>query len=384
MLNFVYCMDVRDDFLTHVVESIQTPFYVIDVRDFTVVMANSAARALGVKGGGPKHTCYALTHRRDTPCDGLAHPCPLAVVQETKDHVTVEHIHYDQAGKPIHVEVHASPILDEAGNVAFMAEYSVDISARKEAETALLQANEALEELNRRKTQLLANLSHDIRSPLASVLGFTEMLQGGVYGALTPEQQGALKNISRSAEQLLNFVNNMLGHTQFEMGKLTVQSKQVLPAVLLASVEDVASGAADLQGIGFTAVIDPQLPDMLWGDPFWLRQILLNLIMNGVKFTKEGQVAVRFLRVDETTWAMQVADTGPGIPQEMWQDIFEPFRQVDGSDGHSERRGSGLGLAIVKQVTELMNGRVTVESEPGQGSIFTVTLPLILAGDENH
>jgi signal transduction histidine kinase len=106
--------------------------------------------------------------------------------------------------------------------------------------------------------------------------------------------------------------------------------------------------------------------------------------MNGVKCTKEGQVAARFLRVDETTWAMQVADTGPGIPQEMWQDIFEPFRQVDGSDGHSARRGSGLGLAIVKQVTELMNGRVTVESEPGRGSVFTVTLPLILAGDENH
>lgn len=120
------------------------------------------------------------------------------------------------------------------------------------------------------------------------------------------------------AEQLLNFVNNMLGHTQFEMGKLTLQSKQVLPAALLASVEDVAVGAAYLQGIGFTAVIDPQLLDMLWGDPFWLRQILLNLIMNGVKFAKEGQVAARFLRVDEVTWAMQVADTGPGIPQEMW------------------------------------------------------------------
>ncbi|HID52306.1 MAG TPA: hypothetical protein EYP41_09730 [Anaerolineae bacterium] len=107
------------------------------------------------------------------------------------------------------------------------------------------------------------------------------------------------------AEQLLNFVNNMLGHTQFEMGKLTLQSKQVLPAALLASVEDVAVGAAYLQGIGFTAVIDPQLLDMLWGDPFWLRQILLNLIMNGVKFAKEGQVAARFLRVDEVTWAMR-------------------------------------------------------------------------------
>lgn len=378
-----YSMEVIDELATRAIDAMDVPFYIVDVQNFNVVLANTAAQALGVRSLVEPVACYALVHRRHSPCEGTEHPCPLMEVRSGKESVVVEHLHLGESGEISQVEVHAVPIFNGDGEVVYVAEYLLDYGRTAQLDESLLQTNRTLTALNQRKTQLLAGLSHDIRTPLASVLGFTEMLQGGVYGALTPEQQGALQNISRNAEQLLNFVNNMLGQAQLESGELVVHTKPVLPAVLLSSVEGLVSSAADLKGLSFSALLDPRLPGMLLGDPFWLRQILLNLLMNAVKFTKQGQVSARLSLVDAAYWQIEVSDTGPGIPREKQSLIFEPFRQANGSQRETAvPRGSGLGLAIVKEVTERMNGRVTVSSSPGSGSTFVVTLPLLIPQKE--
>ncbi|MGB8214896.1 MAG: ATP-binding protein, partial [Anaerolineales bacterium] len=127
------------------------------------------------------------------------------------------------------------------------------------------------------------------------------------------------------------------------------------------------------KGLVFESEIDPRLPGQLYGDPYWLKQILHNLVNNALKFTDKGMIKVRLFLVDESHWAMQVSDTGVGIPEEAREIIFEAFRQVEGKKATG---GSGLGLAIVSQLTALMNGKIELLSEVGRGSLFTVTLPL--------
>ena len=127
----------QNGFLELVLESLAHPFYVIDANDYSIKLANSAAQAEGISG---KATCYALTHKRQSPCDSATHPCPLEILKRTKKPATVEHIHYDKHGNPRHVEVHAHPILDEEGNVFRMIEYSLDITKRKRMEEALRES----------------------------------------------------------------------------------------------------------------------------------------------------------------------------------------------------------------------------------------------------
>ena len=121
----------QNGFLNQVLESLAHPFYVVNADDYTIQLANSAAKAIGISG---RSTCFALSHRRETPCDSREHPCPLEMIKQTKKPVTVEHIHYDSHGNPIHVEVHAHPILDDDGNVSRMIEYTLDITKRKKIE----------------------------------------------------------------------------------------------------------------------------------------------------------------------------------------------------------------------------------------------------------
>ena len=124
------------------------------------------------------------------------------------------------------------------------------------------------------------------------------------------------------------------------------------------------------------SAIDPNIPPILQGDPYWLRQILINLVSNAIKFTDQGQISIKISQMDSQHWTIQVADTGSGIPEEAQDYIFEAFRQIDGTEtrGHG---GSGLGLSIVKELTLLMGGQINLESRVGQGTVFTISLPLI-------
>ena len=253
---------------------------------------------------------------------------------------------------------------------------TTEIAQRKRAEEALTQAHVQALEASRLKSRLLANVSHDLRSPLGSILGFTEMLQEGVYGPLSKRQHTIMTEIADSTEELLNFINNLLGQARIESGKVILNIKPFAPDDLLEAISSATKVVAQSRGLKLIGEVAPDTPITLSGDLYWLRQIVVNLVGNAVKFTDQGTVKVRVYQADENHWALQVSDTGRGIPAESQFYIFDPFRQADETVTSEYQTGSGLGLSIVKQLTALMGGEVTLTSKVGQGSTFTVLLPL--------
>jgi signal transduction histidine kinase len=254
---------------------------------------------------------------------------------------------------------------------------------RKLAEEALLRASQnleqardqALEALNL-KARILANVSHDSRTPLTVITLRVEMLQRGLYGILTEQQNEMLDTILVSARQLLFFINNLLDQAQLEASKVTLDRVEFTPADFLTEIDISMLPLATRKGLKLTTEVDANLPQKLLGDPHRLNQIVSNLVVNAIKFTDQGMVKVRLCRPDDNHWALQVSDTGPGIAPEAQSRIFEAFWQVDGSVTREVASGVGLGLSIVKQLTALMDGQVAVQSESGSGSTFTVTLPI--------
>ncbi|MBN1991913.1 MAG: PAS domain S-box protein [Anaerolineae bacterium] len=280
-------------------------------------------------------------------------------------------------GESYWASVSISPVRTAEGVITRFVGVQEDITARKQAEQALALARDQALEASRLKSQLLANVSHDLRTPLNAILGYAEMLQEGVYGPLPDKQCGAISEIIESTGQLLNFVNNLLGQAQIEAGKVKLNLASLSPAKLIEDVKSMLDVVARAKGLTLTADIAFNMPATIPGDLYWLRQILANLINNAIKFTEPpGSVHVYIFQPNETQWAMQVSDTGQGIPAEAQSYIFDAFRQVDGTvtRGHT---GSGLGLSIVKELTTLMQGQITLESKVGEGSSFTVFLPLL-------
>lgn len=250
-----------------------------------------------------------------------------------------------------------------------------DITERIEAAQALAQARDQALEASRLKSQFLATVSHELRTPLNVILGFSEMLQTGIYGPLSDKQLSTTQKIIGSAADLTQLVNDILDQAHLETGKLELAICRLAPADLLTRLNSTMSTLAESKGLQLLTTIDDSMPNVVEGDATRLYQILTNLTGNGIKFTEQGQVEVHFFRSGDSQWAMQVSDTGPGIPAEAQAFIFDAFRQGDSSNTR-RHGGSGLGLAITKRLVTLMGGQITVESEPGRGSTFTVLLPL--------
>lgn len=240
----------------------------------------------------------------------------------------------------------------------------------------LIAANERLEELDKLKSRFLSIVSHELRTPLGAIQGFAEMLQNEVYGALSPKQHNALARIIANDERLLNLVNDLLDQARIEAGQLSLVNTLFPLHDLISDMESTMRVLVEAKKLYLRIHVADAVPATLYGDQKRLQQILVNLVNNALKFTQQGGVDVHFYRPDEGHWAIDVVDTGPGIPKEAQNYIFDPFRQVD-SSATREHKGFGLGLAIVKQLVTLMGGTVIVISEVGQGSTFTVTLPLI-------
>jgi signal transduction histidine kinase len=181
-----------------------------------------------------------------------------------------------------------------------------------------------------------------------------------------------------NAEQLSSLISDLLDQSRIEAGGLVLRISSFAPVQLVADVVSTLGLQAEDKGLTLTCAVDDALPAELAGDPRRLRQILVNLVSNAIKFTEDGSVDVRVYQPDDTHWAFGVSDTGPGIPERDQRYIFEPFRQVDGSPTR-QHGGVGLGLSLVQQLVTLMGGEITLESQEGQGSTFTVVLPLVQA-----
>ncbi len=249
-----------------------------------------------------------------------------------------------------------------------------DITKPKRVEVALAHARDEATAANRLKSQLLANVSHDLRTPLNAILGYADMLHEGIYGSLPDKYQSMAERIIINTTHLTTLVSELLDQARLEAGTLKLKPLTFKPVVLVDEIKSTMGVLAEAEGLCLTGEITPDIPEFLWGDPTRLQQIINNLMGNAIKFTEQGSVHLRLYGLDAGHWAVDVSDTGPGIASEAQAYIFDPFHQVDAT-ATRQHGGFGLGLSIVKQLVGLMEGQILVQSQPGQGSRFTVVLP---------
>jgi signal transduction histidine kinase len=252
-----------------------------------------------------------------------------------------------------------------------------EITEHHRTQEKLAQARDHALEALELKARILANISHDSRTPLTVIMLRSEMMRNGRYGPVTDKQTETLDGILVNARQLLGFLNNLLNESQAQAKTLSVKIAPFKPADLLKDVSLTATPLVERKGLTFHTELTADIPATLYGDPQRLNQILMNLVENAIKFTNKGSIRVRIFQPDNNCWSLEVTDTGIGIPDAAQARIFDAFWQVEGTYNDGNNLGVGLGLSIVKQLTTLMDGQISVSSIEGQGSTFTVTLPIL-------
>jgi PAS domain S-box-containing protein len=265
---------------------------------------------------------------------------------------------------------------DDTGALVGFAKITRDLTERREGEARAIEDARRLAEAeasNRVKTQFLASMSHELRTPLNAIGGYAELMEMGLGGAVTDQQREYLTRIRTSQQHLLRIINDLLNYSRMEAGKVTYEQLPVFLALVVETVTAMIGPQATAKGIALER--DECLGDVTGiGDRGKIEQIVLNLLSNAVKFTPSGGTVRVACRISANHAIVTVGDTGPGIPTDKVDQIFEPFVQL-GRSLSSGHEGAGLGLAISRDLARAMNGDLTVESSPGAGSVFTLLLP---------
>ncbi len=254
-----------------------------------------------------------------------------------------------------------------------LREYTDNLEQMVAEKTGLLERmNEDLRRANQLKTQFLANMSHELRTPLAAIIGFAEAIRDGVPDDPTPAQRASAEDIYQAGQELLTLINSILDYSKLEAGAVKLDLQACDLGGIVDDVFRVIRSLAIRRGVALEADVVPR-PFELTADPVKLKQILYNLLANGVKFTEKGGVVKVRARMEPETAVIRVIDTGIGIAPEDQVAIFEEFHQADRSLSRSHE-GAGLGLALTRRLVELHGGDIVVESQLGRGTTFTVTL----------
>lgn len=290
-------------------------------------------------------------------------------------------------GSLVPVSLTLSPIRNASDEIVGVSSIARDVTDRKLAEEALRASNAALtvsikraEEANLAKSEFLANMSHEIRTPMTSILGFAELLADENWSRDSAKRHDAIDALQRNGRHLLEIIDDILDLSKVEAGQLFVERLPCATREILQEVDELMRARAEAKGLSLEVVCEDAVPALIETDSVRLRQILINLVGNAVKFTDSGEIRLRVRLQDDLAAGaarvcFEVSDTGIGISDEQLAKLFRPFSQADAS---TARRygGAGLGLTISKRLTELLGGEIMLASQPGQGSVVRVALPV--------
>lgn len=367
----------RQEDYQRIFEQAHDAILILDPHDETILNANQRACALY---GYSRQELLSTSLRRLSvdPSRGEEH---LRRTLSTGSLYSFETRQFRRDGQILHLEVNAG-VLEYEGRTAILS-INRDVTERKLAESWRL-AKEAAEQTARTKNEFFANLSHELRTPIGGIIGLVELL---INEPLPADARAYALTLRATSRSLLQLIDDILDFSKIEAGRLVFEQAPFDLRATLSAVLDLMRPQADAKHVSLRAEIDEALPAGFLGDEARVRQVLVNLIGNAVKFTEQGSVRVRIESAREPDAShyvcILVEDTGVGIPPEARERIFEPFSQADSS---TSRRfgGTGLGLAICRRILAAMGGHIDVESTPGRGSIFRVEIPLEATGEPQN
>ena len=313
--------------------------------------------------------CYKVFFDRETPCPWCKMHLVIQSRQSQFDTTTPDDPREQANGKAL--KVISSPVFDKEENIIGMVEYNLDITELRDARIKAEKASNA-------KSEFLANMSHEIRTPLNGIIGFSDVLK---ETPLNPDQHRYISIVMNSAKSLLDIINDILDFSKIEAGKLELDFEETALYELIDETLSVFYYQATKREIDLIKKMKPDVPKRVIVDPVRLKQILLNLLSNALKFTKKGQVVFKVEKTElnheekVVTLEFTVYDTGIGIREENQKKIFEAFNQEDYSTTR-KYGGTGLGLAITTRLLKKMDSRLMLESSEGKGSVFSFTLNL--------